>query len=710
MRFTFYSDPKNGPSCKCSEAGVTFTLSQDSAFQNRDYHFWEDSFLFDGYSHWFRGNKACLPEGECLTISLSFLPITYSAHGDGLFTYYSAKENKGIEIILEQGGIVTVNLGIDRAPVRFSSIRAHVQAGVRNVVTVVYRGDAGWCDLYVNGVFSNRKQFRRHTKLSFPEGCPYIGRRMDGGFFTENVPFGCFYGFLQWVELDAAAKSEAEILSLHRSVFTGKREETAFQLAMPRRSAYINDRQRPTYHLCPPGKWMNEPHGPMYFGGWYHIFYQANPHAPIWDHLCWGHLKSKDMVHWQDCPLALIPEKEALSPDGCWSGSSVIDKSGQPRIYFTAGDNRRFPNQAVALATPDESLDRWYTHPELIQTQDMGWMGEFRDPFVWLENDTYFMLVGTGDAENGGGNAVLYSSDDGVLWENHGFLVQYDFEKNKEGGHVWELPVLLPLRDESGTVVCHILLLCACQIEVDVVETYYFLGNWDAERKTFTKFHDKLRLLDLGKGVFTGPSGFVTPDGRTVVFTIAQGKRSFEEECHAGWAHNGGMPVELSIRNGQLHIQPIREINSLRNEKLLELSNQDAEVTNQKLEQFRGDQLCLEYTAQQDQASVTLCYGSHSREVYYDRTAQHLGIRDENGQEIGRWREECDDVDIGDEPISFTCYLDHSMLEIHLNGRKAVTLRNYTEDSRYFRVSGERTSLTLWEMDSAYPLQGDSCE
>lgn len=710
MRFTFYSDPKNGPCCKCSDAGVTFSLSQDSAFQNRDYHFWEDSFLFDGYSHWFRGKRNCLPEGECFTISLSFLPITYSAHGDGLFTYYSAKENKGIEIILEQGGIVTVNLGIDRAPVRFSSIRAHAQAGVRNVVTVVYRGDAGWCDLCVNGILSGRKQFRRHTKLSFPEGCPYIGRRMDGGFFTEEVPFGCYYGFLQWVELDAYAKNEEEILSLHRAVFTGEMDETAFHLAMPRRRAYKNDRQRPAYHLCPPGKWMNEPHGPMYFGGWYHIFYQANPHAPIWDHLCWGHLKSKDMVHWQDCPLALIPEKEAPAPDGCWSGSSVIDKNGQPRIYFTAGDNRRFPNQAVALATPDESLGKWYTHPELIQAQDMGWMGEFRDPFVWLEGDTYFMLVGTGDAGGGGGNAVLYSSDDGFHWENHGFITQYDFEKNKEGGHVWELPVLLPLRDENGAIVCHILLLCACQIEDDIVETYYFLGNWNAERKIFTRFHDKLQLLDLGKGVFTGPSGFVTPDGRTVIFTIAQGKRSFEEEFHAGWAHNGGLPVEISIRDGELHIQPIREINSLRKKKLLELSDQARLEVNQKLAQRQGDQLCLEYTAKQDWASVTLCYGPHSREIFYDRTTRHLGIRDENGQEIGRWRGEIDNVDIGEEPIAFTCYLDHSMLEVYLNGRKAVTLRNYTEDSRYFQVSGSLQSLTLWEMNSAYHSQEDSCK
>lgn len=700
MHFTFHSDSKTG--CRCAGTGISFQLSSDPAFENRDYHFWKDSFLFDGYSHWFRGDPNCLAEGECFTISLCFLPLTYSAHSDGLFTFYSAKEQKGLEILLERGGIITVNLGIDRFPVRFSSIRAHAQAGVRNVVTVVYRGDAGWCDLYVNGVFSNRKQFRRHTVLRFPKGCPYIGRRMDSSFFTEKVPFGCFYGFLQWIEIDTAAKEETEIFTLHRSVFTGLQEEEAFQMGMPRRSAYRNDRQRPAYHLSPPGKWMNEPHGPMYYDGWYHIFYQANPHAPIWDHLCWGHLKSTDMVHWQECPLALIPEKEAPAPDGCWSGSSVIGKDGKPRIYFTAGNERAFPNQSVAMATPDSSLDVWHTLPEPVQRQNIGWLGEFRDPFVWLENETYFMLVGTGDEHNGGGNAALYSSDDGIHWVSHGLLLEYDYAQNREAGHVWELPVLLPLRDESGNIACHILLLCACQIENEIVETYYFLGDWDAQNKSFQKHHERAQLLDLGKGVFTGPSGFVTPDGRTVVFTIAQGRRSFADEVSAGWAHNGGLPVELSIRNGQLHIQPIREINDLRRDVLLLLTHTDSAEANRLLAQCPGDQLCLEFTAEQEEAWVSLCFGQHRRKFFYDRAARHLGVRDENGQEIGRWRGEVDDVDIGNERITFTCYLDRSMLEIYLNGVKAVTLRNYTQENRYFQISGGVQSLTLWEMDSAY--------
>ena len=102
----------------------------------------------------------------------------------------------------------------------------------------------------------------------------------------------------------------------------------------------------------------------------------------------------------------------------------------------------------MAVPVPgDVQLKRWEKRPQPVQEQTEGWMGEFRDPFVWLEQETYFMLVGTGDENNGGGNAVLYSSPDGIDWIYHGFILDYDYEKNKEAGHVWELPVLLPLRN-----------------------------------------------------------------------------------------------------------------------------------------------------------------------------------------------------------------------------------------------------------------------
>jgi sucrose-6-phosphate hydrolase SacC (GH32 family) len=445
----------------------------------------------------------------------------------------------------------------------------------------------------------------------------------------------------------------------------------------------------------------------MFYRDHYHIFYQANPHAPIWDHLAWGHLISRDMIRWEDAPLALTPEGGTVSPDGCWSGSSLIDKEGKPRIYFTAGNDAIFPNQSVALATPadatDEKLHSWYQHPEALQRQNIGWMGEFRDPFVWLEKNTYFMLVGTGDENNGGGNAALYSSLDGISWDCNGMLLDYDFSQNAELGHVWELPVMLPLRDESGSIVCHALLLCACQIEGDIVETYYFLGHWDADTRHFEKMHDKARLVDLGKGVFTGPSGFVTPDGRSVLFTIAQGRCGFRAEQNAGWAHNGGMPVELFWKRDGLGVRPIREVDTLRSSLLMDAQNTSAEAVNPLLGQNPGNLLSMEMTAEGDTASVLLCSGADKIEIRYDRKAKRLLVLDAQGNESGRYRGRVDDVDVGNEPIRFSCYLDHSLLEVYMNDVKSVSLRNYFTEPRHFQISGNIQQLKLWEMSPAYP-------
>ena len=40
------------------------------------------------------------------------------------------------------------------------------------------------------------------------------------------------------------------------------------------------DRLRPHYHLLPSAHWMNDPSGPIFWKGKYHVVYQHNPMAP----------------------------------------------------------------------------------------------------------------------------------------------------------------------------------------------------------------------------------------------------------------------------------------------------------------------------------------------------------------------------------------------------------------------------------------------
>jgi sucrose-6-phosphate hydrolase SacC (GH32 family) len=69
----------------------------------------------------------------------------------------------------------------------------------------------------------------------------------------------------------------------------------------------IQDAQRPAYHFLPEQNWMNDPNGPMYWNGIYHLFYQYNPFGDQWGNMHWGHAASDDLVHWKYLPIALYP-------------------------------------------------------------------------------------------------------------------------------------------------------------------------------------------------------------------------------------------------------------------------------------------------------------------------------------------------------------------------------------------------------------------
>lgn len=48
-----------------------------------------------------------------------------------------------------------------------------------------------------------------------------------------------------------------------------------------------DDRFHPQYHLMPPKNWLNDPNGPVYFNGFYHMFYQYNPVDPLEQEIHW---------------------------------------------------------------------------------------------------------------------------------------------------------------------------------------------------------------------------------------------------------------------------------------------------------------------------------------------------------------------------------------------------------------------------------------
>jgi len=88
-------------------------------------------------------------------------------------------------------------------------------------------------------------------------------------------------------------------------------------------SPLANDSLRPQFHLLPAKNWMNDPNGPIYHDGKYHMFFQYNPQGATWGNMSWNHAVSSDMVHWSHLPLALVPTPGGADSFGVFSGSAI---------------------------------------------------------------------------------------------------------------------------------------------------------------------------------------------------------------------------------------------------------------------------------------------------------------------------------------------------------------------------------------------------
>ncbi|MFI6674127.1 LamG-like jellyroll fold domain-containing protein [Kribbella sp. NPDC050470] len=515
-----------------------------------------------------------------------------------------------------------------------------------------------------------------------PTGTPVIGRRADQ---AEGADESCC-GRLADVEV-VCDPAEAR-----RRAAAGSPALPDLDVVAELRALRGEDPNRPEYHFMPPAHWMNEPHAPIQVDGVHHLFYQANRRGPFWGAIEWGHAISKDLVHWTHLPPALTPDRTTVAPDGVWSGSSVLGESGEPLLYFTAGDFSRTPDQSVALARP--SGDGWIAdEAPLVEMPDDPDLvaGQFRDPFVWRETSGWFMLVGAGVVDHGG-TALLYRSPDGRAWTSYGRLLVGDRSRHPETGQMWELPVLLPIGGGR-----HVFLVCPWWQErpVDqVVEVVHWIGRWDPESATFTPDHPEPRRFDLGRH-FTGPSGTVLEDGRTILWSIAQDGRTPEAQRAGGWAHNAGLPLELGFADQRLAISPIRELESLRTAPLdpghIGGMTFECEVT-------------AEASADPLVVSLTVA-GLLALELTIDATRQLVRLRRPGASAYDVWRpdeyEEGPAVVPADD-VRLRLFVDHSMVEAYVGDHISITTRiDVSAGPPELSISTPYTSCRAWQLAGA---------
>ena len=110
--------------------------------------------------------------------------------------------------------------------------------------------------------------------------------------------------------------------------------------------------EQPGFHVTGGIGWINDPNGFAPYKGEYHLFFQYYPYDTKWGPMHWGHVKTRDFIHWDRLPAALAPDMD-YDRDGCFSGSAV--RAAAPRISATRRSGVRatasMPSSATAPPT-----------------------------------------------------------------------------------------------------------------------------------------------------------------------------------------------------------------------------------------------------------------------------------------------------------------------------------------------------------------------
>ena len=268
-----------------------------------------------------------------------------------------------------------------------------------------------------NGAHERRMRFVVDARVEREFTIELADAAPDFLVFSDVSPF---IGKKLRIEVDSIAAGSTGLASIHQSD------------DVPDPDGMYREKHRPQFHFSSRRGWNNDPNGLVYFEGEYHLYYQHNPYGWRWGNMHWGHAVSRDLVHWQELPIAIYPFRFG---DWAFSGGAVVDwtNSGgfqvgeEPPIVASYTSTGR--GECLAI-----SNDRGRTFAEFAGNPVVKHTG--RDPkIVWYEPGEHWVMA-VYDEKDGKQWIVFHTSTDLKSWQLASRLEGY-----YECPELFELPV-----------------------------------------------------------------------------------------------------------------------------------------------------------------------------------------------------------------------------------------------------------------------------
>lgn len=312
---------------------------------------------------------------------------------------------------------------------------------------------------------------------------------------------------------------------------------------------------RQDLHLEPQKGWLNDPNGLCFFKGRYHVYFQYAPDsAKGAGNKCWGHFQSKDLTSWEFTGTVLFPDTPH-DRNGVYSGCGFV-KDDTLYLFYTGNVKQEGDYDYITAGREANTI--------LVTTKDGVTMSEkkvllrssdypdycschVRDPKVWEQDGTYYMVLGARTLDDKG-CVLIYKSGDLENW------VFREEVHTADLGYMWECPDRFTMGGNeylsiSPQGVPH---------EEYRFQNVYSSGYLNMKTGVYNEW-------DCGFD-FYAPQTFTAPDGRRILIGwMGIGDIPYSNPTtELGWQHCLTIPCEVTEgAGGRLLRNPVAELEKL---------------------------------------------------------------------------------------------------------------------------------------------------